>query len=176
MSASMHQRHRVEDEELQWQHWLSSISVSWANGLKGEEEILTSKQKFFTAKKLLRYASVGIIIDCLSQSSTILPHPVTWCWWQCRCQCNACRAMQCLPRNAMHWLPKWPPTCRRKILGPRFDHFWAAKHWAMTTGKAQPRWKKNSGAKKLFNFGNKSHTKQTVPVPVRLIFVRVVRY
>ena len=126
MSASMHQRHRVEDEELQWQHWLSSISVSWANGLKGEEEILTSKQNFFTAKKLLRYASVGIIIDCLSQSSTILPHPATWCWWQCRC--NACRAMQCLPRNAMHWLPKWPPTCRRKILGPRFDYFWAAKH------------------------------------------------
>ena len=41
---------------------------------------------------------------------------------------NACRAMQCLPRNAMHWLPKWPPTCRRKILGPRFDYFWAAKH------------------------------------------------
>ena len=41
------QRRRVEDEELQWQHWLPSISISWANGLEGEEEILTSKHDSF---------------------------------------------------------------------------------------------------------------------------------
>ena len=51
----------------------------------------------------------------------------------------AVQVPMCQCANAMHWLPKWPPTCRRKNLGPRFDHILAAKYFFKITGKAQPR-------------------------------------
>ena len=31
-------------------------------------------------------------------------------------------------RNALHWLPKWPSTCRRKCLGPRIGHIWSIEN------------------------------------------------
>ena len=61
---------------------------------KGRRKCSQANTILFTAKKLLRYTSVGIIIAWkgahLSQRLNILPHPFPWCWWQCRCQCNAC--------------------------------------------------------------------------------------
>ena len=98
---------------------------------KGRRKCSQANTILFTAKKLLRYTSVGIIIAWkgahLSQRLNILPHPFPWCWWQCRCQCNACS--RCIAaRNALHWLPKWPSTCRRKCLGPRIGNIWSIEN------------------------------------------------
>ena len=118
------QRRRVEDEELQWQHWLPSISISWANGLEGEEEMLTSKHDSFHRKEVATvhicgyyyrlkecssFAEVEYIAASLPMMLVAVQVP-----------------MQCL--LAMHWLPKWPSTCRRKCLGPRIGHIWSIEN------------------------------------------------